>query len=98
MAQNGADLTIQGRSTTLIALSDFVGNLGTNPLLIKPIEIVNSQVETVPAGRAGARRSTAGRNDSLHGQGTGRARRAAAAPRRQGSDDVQAATPSGMRL
>ncbi len=45
MVQNGPELTIQGRSTTLIALSDFVGNLGTNPLLIKPIEIVNSEVE-----------------------------------------------------
>ena len=46
MVQNGPELTIQGRSTTLIALSDFVGNLGTNPLLVKPIEIVNSEVET----------------------------------------------------
>jgi type IV pilus assembly protein PilN len=43
--ENGA-VTIQGRSTTLIALSDFVGNLGSTPLLSKPIEIVNSQVET----------------------------------------------------
>ena len=53
MAQTGADLTIQGRSTTLIALSDFVGNLGNNPLLIKPIEIVNSEVEPVTAAVAG---------------------------------------------
>jgi type IV pilus assembly protein PilN len=56
MVQNGPELTIQGRSTTLIALSDFVGNLGTNPLLIKPIEIVNSEVETASSalqGRAG---------------------------------------------
>ena len=45
MVQNGPDLTIQGRSTTLIALSDFVTNLGTNPLLIKPIEIVSSEVD-----------------------------------------------------
>jgi type IV pilus assembly protein PilN len=45
MVQNGPELTIQGRSTTHIALSDFVGNLGTNPLLIKPIEIVNSERE-----------------------------------------------------
>ena len=42
---NGA-LTIEGRSSTLIALSDFVTNLGNNPLLKKPIDIVNSQVET----------------------------------------------------
>ena len=46
MAQTGNALTIEGQSTTLIALSDFVGNLGTNPLLIKPIEIVNSEVDT----------------------------------------------------
>ena len=44
LAQTGTQVTIQGRSTTLIALSDFVGNLGTSPLLVKPIEIVNSQV------------------------------------------------------
>ena len=49
MVQTGANLTIEGRSTTLIALSDFVGNLGNNPLLIKPIEIVNSEVEAVTA-------------------------------------------------
>ena len=49
----GASVTIEGRSTTLIALSDFVGNLGTNPLLKKPIEIVNSQVE--PAAEARSR-------------------------------------------
>ena len=45
MTKNGPELTIQGRSTTLIALSDFVGNLGTNALLMKPIEIVTSEVE-----------------------------------------------------
>lgn len=45
LVQNGPELTIQGQSTTLIALSDFVGNLGTNPLLLKPIEIVNSEVD-----------------------------------------------------
>jgi type IV pilus assembly protein PilN len=56
MVQNGPELTIQGRSTTLIALSDFVGNLGTNPLLIKPIEIVNSEVDT-QAGAAQAART-----------------------------------------
>ena len=49
--QTGEALTIQGRSTTLIALSDFVGNLGSSELLVKPIEIVNSQVESVTAGQ-----------------------------------------------
>jgi type IV pilus assembly protein PilN len=46
MEQDSGAVTIEGRSTTLIALSDFVGNLGNTPLLQKPIEIVNSQVET----------------------------------------------------
>jgi type IV pilus assembly protein PilN len=45
MVQNGPEVTIQGRSTTLIALSEFVTNLGTNPLLQKPIDIVTSEVE-----------------------------------------------------
>lgn len=49
MNQQSGEVTIEGRSTTLIALSDFVGNLGNTPLLQKPIEIVNSQVETAQA-------------------------------------------------
>ena len=52
--QKGNDVTIQGNSTTLISLSDFVGNLGMSPLLQKPIEIVNSTVDSVtPAGQPG---------------------------------------------
>jgi len=53
MVQNGAELTIQGRSNTLVALSDFVGNLGTNALLLKPIEIVNSELDTQTIGAQG---------------------------------------------
>lgn len=54
LEQKGNDVTIQGQSTTLIAVSDFVGNLGNSPLLVKPIEIVNSTVETVqPTGTSG---------------------------------------------
>jgi Tfp pilus assembly protein PilN len=53
--QVGEAVTIQGRSTTLIGLSDFVGNLGATPLLMKPIEIVDSQVEA--AKEAGAQSS-----------------------------------------
>jgi len=45
LEEAGQNVTIEGRSTTLIALSDFVGNLGSSALLKKPIEIVNSQVE-----------------------------------------------------
>jgi type IV pilus assembly protein PilN len=47
MAQEGQAITIEGRSTTLIALSDFVGNLSSGSVLQKPVDIVNSQVETV---------------------------------------------------
>jgi hypothetical protein len=44
-------VTIEGRSATLIALSDFVGNLASNDLLRKPIEIVNSQVQPAQSGQ-----------------------------------------------
>lgn len=52
MVQDGPAVTIEGRSTTLVSLSDFVGNLGSNALLQKPIEIVDSQVEA-GAGQPG---------------------------------------------
>jgi type IV pilus assembly protein PilN len=52
LTQQGTDVTIQGQSTTLIALSDFVGNLGNSPMLVKPVEIVNSQVDSMTVGRA----------------------------------------------
>jgi type IV pilus assembly protein PilN len=48
--QDGEAITIEGRSTTLIGLSDFVGNLAANPLLKKPVEIVDSQVENAESG------------------------------------------------
>lgn len=53
LEQNGAAVTIEGRSTTLIGLSDFVGNLGSTNVLGKPIEIVNSQVESTAGGPSG---------------------------------------------
>jgi type IV pilus assembly protein PilN len=55
MQQEDNQVTIEGRSTTLIALSDFVGNLGGGELLQKPIEILNSQVQ--PASGTGAQTS-----------------------------------------
>ena len=58
MEEGNGGVTIEGRSTTLIALSDFVGNLGTTPLLQKPIEIVNSQVESASTGSQGGRAGT----------------------------------------
>lgn len=51
MEQAGTVLTIKGRSTTLIALSDFVGNLGTSDLVAKPIEIVDSDVAPLTTGQ-----------------------------------------------
>ena len=45
MTQDATQVEIEGRSTTLISLSDFVGNLGSSELLLKPIEIVQSQVQ-----------------------------------------------------
>jgi len=53
MEQSAESLTIQGRAMTLIALSDFVGNLGSSELLLRPIEIVNSQVESVQTSGQG---------------------------------------------
>jgi type IV pilus assembly protein PilN len=49
MVQADNQVTIAGQSTTLIALSDFVGNLGTGSVLRRPIEIVDSQVNTARA-------------------------------------------------
>jgi type IV pilus assembly protein PilN len=54
LEETDSQVTIEGRSTTLIALSDFVGNLGSSVLLKKPIEIVNSQVEAAAAATPGA--------------------------------------------
>lgn len=46
MKQQGlADVTIEGRATTMIALSDFVANLGNTPFFKKPIDIVESKAE-----------------------------------------------------
>jgi len=56
LTQQGTDVTIQGQSTTLIALSDFVGNLGNSSLLVKPVEIVNSQVDSQTVTRVGGGR------------------------------------------
>ncbi len=44
--QKGADLTIQGRCMSLTSISDFVDNLGRSGWFRKPVEIVDSQVET----------------------------------------------------
>jgi Tfp pilus assembly protein PilN len=60
MELNGETLTIQGRSTTLQGLSRFIENLGASDLLLRPIEIVDSKVETLQPqpGQAGVDVST----------------------------------------
>lgn len=45
LEQEGADVTIQGRATSLTALSDFVANLEGSGYFRRPIEIIESQVE-----------------------------------------------------
>jgi type IV pilus assembly protein PilN len=56
MQQENDAVTIEGQSSTLVALSDFVGNLGSTKLLQKPVEIVDSQVESAQAGGASGAR------------------------------------------
>jgi len=46
LEEKDTSVTMTGLSTTLIAVSDLVGNLGSTPLLKKPIEIVNTEVQT----------------------------------------------------
>ena len=53
LKQDGPFLTIEGRTTTLIGLSDFVGNLGTNEVLQKPIEIMDSSAESAAEAAKG---------------------------------------------
>ncbi len=45
MTQTDTQVTLVGNSRTLVALSDFVGNLGGGTVLKRPIEIVDSQVQ-----------------------------------------------------
>jgi len=44
LEQTGYDVTIEGRSTSLSALSDFVGNLEATRYFQRPVEIVESEV------------------------------------------------------
>jgi Tfp pilus assembly protein PilN len=45
LEQKSDALNIEGQTTTMISLADFVANLGTNKLIEKPIDIINGQVE-----------------------------------------------------
>ena len=48
LKQDGGELTIEGRCTTLTALSDFVANLEHSGYFRKPVEILDSQVDNSP--------------------------------------------------
>ena len=50
MSQHGADFTIEGRTTQLTSLSDFVANLESSSWFKKPVEIVDSAVDQGPNG------------------------------------------------
>jgi Tfp pilus assembly protein PilN len=47
MKQDAEVLRLDGRTTSLTALSDFVGNLESSGYFARPVEILDSQVETV---------------------------------------------------
>ena len=46
MQQSGYTLTMQGRCLTLTSLSDFIGNLEASRYFIRPVEIIESTVDT----------------------------------------------------
>ena len=50
MGQRGADFTMEGRTTSLTGLTDFVANLEASTWFKKPVEILDSQVEQGAAG------------------------------------------------
>jgi type IV pilus assembly protein PilN len=50
MSQRAADFTIEGRTTSLTGVSDFVANLEASPWFKRPVEILDSQVDQTPAG------------------------------------------------
>jgi type IV pilus assembly protein PilN len=49
LQQVEGELRIDGRATSLTALSDFVGNLESSGYFARPVEILDSQVEAQPA-------------------------------------------------
>jgi type IV pilus assembly protein PilN len=50
LKQHDGDLTIDGRASSLVSISDFVGNLERSDYFKKPVEIISSQVEPRPQG------------------------------------------------
>ena len=50
MQQSGYTLTMTGRCLTLTSLSDFIGNLEASRYFIRPVEIIESSVDTAKDG------------------------------------------------
>lgn len=50
LTQKGADVSIEGRTSTLSALTDFVANLQNSQYFRRPVEIVSSSTETDQQG------------------------------------------------
>ena len=50
MTQKGDEVSIDGRTSTLSALTDFVANLQNSQYFRRPVEIVSSTTETDPQG------------------------------------------------
>jgi type IV pilus assembly protein PilN len=50
MGQRGADFTLEGRTTSLSVLSDFVASLEASAWFKRPVEILDTQVDKTPAG------------------------------------------------
>jgi type IV pilus assembly protein PilN len=50
LTQKGDDFTFEGLTTSLQGLSDLVANLETSRFFIKPVEIIDSQVQNDKAG------------------------------------------------
>jgi len=50
MGQREKDFTIEGRTTSLSTLSDFVANLESSSWFTKPVEILDTAVDQTPAG------------------------------------------------
>ena len=50
LKQTGADFAMNGYATSLTALSDFVGNLENSSRFKRPVEIIDSQVQTDKSG------------------------------------------------
>jgi type IV pilus assembly protein PilN len=50
MGQREKDFTIEGRTTSLSVLSDFVANLEASAWFVRPVEILDTQVDQTPAG------------------------------------------------